>query len=217
MEDVYQSLKKRYGVKGLTGPHTAILFILESPHIEELIHDAPVSGLSGKAMSRVLEVPSELPLGIHLKKRYENGCFEKIGVLNICSIPMQRAAYVDERVEMKYGALDETNDVKRHLEAFESLRKAPVTKSHPFKNELSKSLLEDFSHQLMRFKRKNMLIIPCGNAARRYFKATGVMDEAWQVLWDVPHPSFGNWYKKAYQESILFMKNEMIKLLGEVK
>lgn len=99
----YKELKKKYKVKHLLNDYKEFLFILESPHIDELLNEAPVSGSSGKTMSKVLfgdEV--KIPIGIKLKKEPNSN----IGIMNICSIPMQRLAYTNKKVIHMYGDLD---------------------------------------------------------------------------------------------------------------
>ena len=199
----YEELKTSYKVDHLLNENKKVVFVLESPHIDEVLNEAPVSGLSGKAMSKVIFGDSEkIPMGIKTKKDPES----PIGIMNICPIPMQRAAYLDEKVESMYGRFE--NEV--YKEFFDVLEKLRVgTKEHykdQKRNDLQEIVLNDFKHELRAMKDKEIIIIPCGKTAETFFAAANIYSEKWTVLTGVPHPSFGNWHKVKYAGKINEMK-----------
>ena len=70
---LFNTLATRYLVNDYVTERTKVLFILESPHVQELKYGAPVSGPSGASMSRHLfgERFAHLPLGIVVKKNVD--------------------------------------------------------------------------------------------------------------------------------------------------
>lgn len=203
-EKQYNELKENYKVNHLLNDNKEIMFVLESPHIDELLNQAPVSGLSGKAMSKVLFGDEEkTPLGIKLKKEMSS----KIGIMNICSIPMQRAAYINQEVEKMYGKFD-TEKYQTFFDVLEKLRTSTkLNYKEAVKNELQDIILNDFREELNKLKDKKLIIIPCGKTAETFFEAANVKNENWTIVKGVPHPSFGNWHKSKYSEKIKEVKD----------
>ncbi|MFP3725878.1 hypothetical protein U8V72_11810, partial [Priestia filamentosa] len=202
----YCELKKKYKVNNLMDERTKVVFVLESPHVDELVNKAPVSGLSGKAMSKVLYDNEEKEaLGIKLKKEFSSELVAgkgKIGVVNICSIPMQRTAYTNEKVKEIYGDLN----IEDYNEFFNILEKIRVNTKPTYKDEnrrnMQEIVLNDFRNELEFMNNRELLFIPCGKTAEMFFKVADVKGVKWEVMHDQPHPSFGNWYKKKYASNV---------------
>lgn len=189
MKELYEELKKKYRVNHLMNEHKQLIFILESPHIDELLNAAPVSGLSGKAMSSVLFGKEEkTPLGIKTKAEPES----TIGIMNICPVPMQRTAYIHPEVVNMYGEFD-MEKYESFFNVLEKLRTGTKqTYKEQTKNDLQTIILNDFKTELMKLKDQEVVLIPCGNTAQTFFDVAEIEHENWTVLRDVPHPSFGN-------------------------
>lgn len=208
MHLLYQSLKETYTVEHLISEHKKYLFVLESPHIDELVQGAPVSGLSGKAMSRVLLPGADkTAIGIQLKEKPEHS----IGILNICTIPMQRTAYMHEKVTTSYGGFD----IEKYADFFDILEKLRTETKTSYKaaerNDLQEMILHDFVHTLHSLENQDILLIPCGKTAEMFMKAANLDTDVWRILTGVPHPSFGNWHKSRYAEKIKEVKNAIEK------
>lgn len=202
----YEELKKKYKVEHLLNDNKEIIFILESPHIDELLNQAPVSGLSGKAMSKVIFGDEEkTPLGIKTKKEPTS----KIGIMNICCIPMQRIAYSNPEVTKMYGAFDD----EKYSDFFEIIEKLRTGTKEKYKdtlrNDMQEVILTDFKNELKHIKNKELVIIPCGKTAEVFFEIAGVKSEKWTIMSGVPHPSFGNWHKSKYSEKIKEVKKAL--------
>lgn len=207
MHEQYEALKTHYKVYNLVNKYKEVFFILESPHIDELLNQAPVSGLSGKAMSNILFDGEKTPIGIKLKQMPEH----TIGILNVCNIPMQRAAYVDEKVQSTYGVFD-ANAYNDFFDVVEKLRtgtKAVYKDTN--RNDMQEIILANFREELMKLKDKELVMIPCGKTAEVFFEIAGVESDKWTVLVGTPHPSFGNWHKAKYQSKIEEVKNAVEK------
>jgi len=212
MKKLYNELKGMYKVKHLIKENTEKIFVLESPHIDELINGAPVSGLSGKAMSKVIYNGEKTEaLGIILKREFEANVEDsgKNGVMNICPIPMQRAAYLNEEVTKLYGKFN----AEKYSEFFDILEKlrtgTRLTYRDEKRNELQAIILEDFKAELDKFKDRNITVIPCGKTAETFVEAANIENAKWELLKGVPHPSFGNWSKKKYSDKISDLKHHL--------
>jgi len=204
MKQQYEELKERYAVPFLVAPHTKYMFVLESAHIAELLNRAPVSGLSGVAMSSVLYTGEKKALGSVLKERV-NLPSEHKGVMNICPIPMQLAAYTNPDVVETYGELD----VARYQDFFTILEKIRTGTKEKYRDEdktnMQRIILEDFKLEVQRVSSHVELFIPCGNTAQVFFRAA-FAGQNMPPIKEVPHPSFGNWHKKKYFSTIEDMK-----------
>lgn len=201
----YEELKEKYKVYNLVNKYKKVVFILESPHVDELKNNAPVAGLSGKAMTKTLFKDEATAIGIKLKGEPEN----KVGIMNICNIPMQRAAYVEEEIVKKYGTinLEKQSDFFASIEKIRTATKAKYKNEN--QNELQKYIMQDFREEMEKLKDRELLIIPCGKTAEKFFEIANVSSDKWEVLNGVPHPSFGNWSKKKYEEKIKEMKEKI--------
>ncbi|MFP3725877.1 hypothetical protein U8V72_11805 [Priestia filamentosa] len=195
MQQYYNELKENYKVRHLISPNTKVIFILESPHIDELLNQAPVSGLSGKAMSKVIFNNTEKEaLGKVLKREFEEEKkeYSRIGIMNICSIPMQRVAYTNPDVVKMYGEFNS----ERYAAFFDILEKlrtgTRLTYRDEKRNDLQAIVLDDFVQTLEELKGRNILFIPCGKTAETFLKATNLTHDKWEVMNNIPHPSFGN-------------------------
>lgn len=202
----YHQLKETYKVNHLLNEKNKIIFVLESPHVDELIHQAPVSGLSGKAMSKVIFGENEkTPIGIKLKKETES----VIGIMNICSIPMQRTAYSDENVIQMYGDIN-IKEYETFFDVIEKLRtNTKTTYKEQVKNEMQEIILDDFKKELNKMESKELVIIPCGKTAEAFFEAANIKSDNWAIKVGTPHPSFGNWSKSKYSDKIKEIKKKI--------
>lgn len=205
LKSYYEELKNKYKVLNLMNEHKKVIFILESPHVDELKNNAPVAGLSGKAMTKTLFKDEKTALGIKIKAEPEN----KIGIMNICNIPMQRAAYVEEEVVKKYGTIN----LEKNSHFFDAIEKIRTATKAKYKNEeqntLQEYIMQDFREEMEKLKDRELLIIPCGKTAEKFFEIADVSSDKWEVFDSVPHPSFGNWSKKKYEDKIKEMKEKI--------
>lgn len=71
-----------------------LLILLESPHTEELDAGVPIAGGSGRAAIAFLRSTFATPdaLGPFVKTMHVGGDF-RVGVINVCELPLQRAAF----------------------------------------------------------------------------------------------------------------------------
>jgi hypothetical protein len=119
---------KPYLVKDLVEDRK-ILLMLESPHRDEIEHEAPLAGRSGKSVTKVLkdglsidESNKEIAFGRLVKANKVN----KIGIMNISNLPLQMSAY-------DYDAF--CPEVRKVLGIFESIRSNPKKRAAKQANE----------------------------------------------------------------------------------
>jgi len=211
VEKTFNELMKTHQVDGFVADHTQHVFVLESPHIEEIKHGMPVSGSSGKSMSSVLfNNRMLLPLGRLVKKNQTENMgdvlLDKIGLMNVCNIPMQKSAYEDPEVVSLRGKVDTVKyeDFFRFLERVRTNQTALY--ATPECNKLQEIILADFKKRMEPFVGRKLTFIPCGKFANKFFRMLDLDMSSWTVVYDVPHPSYNNWEKPIYAERIKHMK-----------
>ena len=182
---LYESLKD-YFVDDLVYDDVRVVFVLESPHTQEIKNGYPVAGKSGNDMSKVL---------FGLDEAFGKLIFEqkikKIAIINVCNYPLQKSAY--------------KNPDMSELEQFEKIRQNPKLRKYDNNgiNAVLKPMMEDFSKRLSNYKDKKIVL--CGNFAGAAFDS--ILNEAeFKEILRVPHPSFNNWKKEKYQDVIEKLK-----------
>jgi len=195
------ALAVQFRVRDVVPSSATVLFLLESPHVQELKYGAPVCGASGAAMTRHLfgEEYGHLPLGILVGQKSEQRILDlpiqRVGLMNVCPIPMQRIAYGNSALADAHVQL---------LSILGNLRTAggsPTYRDQDW-STVQEILVESLQKRLQALSNRPLLIVPCGRFAQKFFKLADVSSKQWTVLPDVPHPSYNNWSKPAYQSVI---------------
>gem|GEM_PF-5098857 len=147
----YESLKGKYLVPDFPLDMSAVkyIFILESPHKDELKHGCPAAGYTGRNMSAKLFGPKLPPLGRMIRDN-DPAC-RSFGIMNVCPVPMQGSAY-------KAAPLNA--EAHSAIAALEVLRTVPG-KGSP---ELYQAILRDFSARVKAL-RGGTVLLACGNLA----------------------------------------------------
>lgn len=188
-------------VPDIVPPAVTFVFLLESPHIEELKYGAPVSGASGASMSAVLfgEQYGRTPLGVMVKRNRDaqlgRPSLDCIGLMNVSNLPLQRAAYGSPQHDERYAPL---------FERMSALRQANdrVSFQDPQLNALQDILVDHLRRRLDRLSARPLSIVPCGRFAQKFFRLADIHSEHWRVMESVPHPSYNNWRKPAYAAAV---------------
>jgi hypothetical protein len=202
---------RAYRVDDLISNSCEILFVLESPHKDELIHKHPLAGSSGLKMTKLMqevdetlfkEIASEcdknLPFGCIVKKALGNTQgfeqFKKFGIMNTCQIPMQKKAYSCE-----YSSCEIINDL-------ETIKNNISKKKNHLRNKITSCLekrIMDINIK-RRNPKKSLIIIPLGNLADNFlipFKN----DNTLKIKKKLTHPA-ANFSKKISNNWIERMK-----------
>ncbi|MFD1675182.1 hypothetical protein [Alicyclobacillus fodiniaquatilis] len=198
---IIDSLAKNYEVQDIILPTSTCIFLLESPHRQEVRYKAPVAGSSGATMSKHIfgSEYAKFPLGLMVKKnaleKTNRPRLNGIGLLNVCNVPLQRSAYehpaLTERLRDWFDAMEyvRTNNQK---DTFADARQ----------QEVQTLLVQQLKDKLQMFSHRSMTLIPCGRFAQKFLRLTGLSDPLWQVIDDVPHPSYNSWDRAGYQPQV---------------
>ncbi len=122
---------EKYHVPDLIGEDCEVLFVLESPHTDEITHKHTLAGKSGKNLSKALikadgdinkfitdGLNDDIPFGCWLKEHINNTDLgKKIGIMNVCNFPMQSKAYSCK--EQNISELEDLNALKKDLQKSE--------------------------------------------------------------------------------------------------
>ncbi|MEA1893365.1 MAG: hypothetical protein U9N33_11750 [Campylobacterota bacterium] len=184
---------ENYFVNDLIYDDTETIFVLESPHVDEVKNAYPVAGKSGKDMSKILIQDINLKHQPFGKLIYERE-IQKFGILNISNIPLQKTAY----------DLNDTDISSLHVESifkdFALFRQNPSLRKKDCRvNNLIKLFQEDFTKRLSPHKDKKIVL--CGGFVHKIFHDIFKSDDFKEII-EVPHPSFNNWSKAKYRQKI---------------
>ncbi|MCK8824659.1 hypothetical protein [Fuchsiella alkaliacetigena] len=203
---------EKYRVQDLINEQAVVLFILESPHVQEVKHGYPVAGSSGVEMAKFIYGPAtELPLGRLVKhkseyiKQYPN--LDKFALLNVAPAPMQSSA-----IETELSV-----EEQQVVEVLEKLRVNYDANQHrkPEWNIVKKILLSNFRQRLVSACQNCSeleYIVPCGRLAARYLSLIDAKKDIIkekQVIDGIPHPAFNQWSRA---DSMFNLKEVLAKL-----
>lgn len=208
LEQLFNSLLNTHAVSDFVSDATRFVFVLESPHIEEIKCNMPVSGSSGRSMSSFLfDNELLLPLGVLVKRNAVNNMgvplLDKIGLVNVCNIPMQKTAYMHPTVWEIRGPVKVSND-EQFFTYLERVRTNHTTLyATPECNILQDIILGHFKDRMSKLVNRDLVIVPCGRFAQKFFDMLtlqGVNSDRWKVVQNIPHPSYNNWSKPVYAD-----------------
>lgn len=158
------------------------IFILESPHNDEVKNGYPVAGKSGIDMGRFMGISINESFGRYVKFNLN----KDISIINISKVPLQEINILDN----KYKSL--LNGVCKLIRSgYKTLLKHRYNES----NLIEEKLLKDFKVRFNNINSDNRTkIIVCGKFAESYFnkiKEELILDGR-EILY-VPHPSRHQW------------------------
>lgn len=175
----------QYFVEDLLDANTKVVFVLESPHTQEVRNHYPVAGKSGKDMSKTLFSDESLQKESLGKLIYENK-ISGFGILNVSNIPLQKSAYKIEEDKI--------------FRDFELFRQNPsLRKKECSLNNTIRVFQNDFKNRLLLHEDKKIVL--CGAFVQKVFKDI-FPESKFKAVLEVPHPSFNNWSKQKYKEKI---------------
>ncbi|MEA3371300.1 MAG: hypothetical protein U9Q40_08155 [Campylobacterota bacterium] len=196
---LYESLSD-YFVNDLVYEDSEIVFVLESPHTQEVKNGYPVAGKSGNDMSKILFGLDESFGKLIYEKKIKN-----IAIVNVCNYPLQKSAYIGvPKLELGNEGCPEMCK-EGDIEFFEKIRQNPKLRKHDRVgiNAVIEPMMSDFVSRVKKHKDKKIVL--CGNFAGAAFDS--VLDETqFKKVLRVPHPSFNNWKKEKYKEVIEELK-----------
>ena len=197
-------LAEQYTVNDMITENTRFLFLLESPHKNEVNYGVPVAGSSGIAMTKHLlgDAYGSLALGRLLLTNQQvedsNPMLLRIGLMNSCPIPMQASAY-EEEDQRKYD--DFIALLEKIRGSMDKKRKGEQ------EQELLSIIVNMLRQRLLLWQDQSLVIVPCGRFAMAMWQLAKVSSAYWRVIEGVPHPSYGGFSQVRYQETVAIMKD----------
>lgn len=207
-QDAGRRLAENHFVPDIVSPTSSLIFILESPHVQELKYGAPVSGASGATMTKHLfgERYAKYPLGILVKKNADENRnrprLNRIGLLNVSNIPLQAAAYQNLDVRHQYP------DLIRAMEHVRTSNQTLLYREEPL-NAMQDIFSESLRLKLTLLMDRTATLVPCGRFAQKFFRLAKVSSPQWTVIDGVPHPSYNSWDRPQYRDIIEKVKQTL--------
>ncbi len=198
--NVFNEIARTHLVPDQIPDECVFVFILESPHIQELKFGAPVSGASGLSMTQHLFKGAwNLPLG-QLTLALAQGditdpSVARVGLMNACQVPLQMSAYKTAPVAEKY---------RTEMSRFESIRTAngrtKFTDEHL--EAIQQVIASSLRKKLNKLTERKLYMIPCGRFAQKFAHLASVPSPNWEWIEGIPHPSYNNWSKPDYRPAV---------------
>jgi len=180
-------------VPDIINQNSEIVFVCESPHIDELYHNYPLAGKSGREMSKFLLGRYDLPLGYVAKTQvlHTELSLKLFSVVNVSELPMQKSAYdVNDQLPPENITL---------LSKLRKVKRLEVKHKDEELINLRESLYLEFKNKCNKFS-NNPLFVPCGNFARAFCLRLNDEIGGLRIVNGIPHPAFGNWRKLTEQQ-----------------
>lgn len=191
---------QRYAIDDAYERNDRHIFVLESPHLHEMMYRRMLAGDSGVAFSRYLSGNNNerVPFGLFSIAPWppKPGVLQGIGAINACSFPMQADTYGPARSSLP--GLD------RAVKALGRLRVRPESKSTDvWKRKFERLILCALAKRISPLAAAGATFYPCGEVARVLLNRVKpfIPDVAIQI-WDeekIPHPSLK--FKSKSEES----------------
>ena len=197
---IFNEIAKSHLVPDIIPEKATFLFILESPHIQELKFGAPVSGASGLSMTQHLFADRfQLPLGqlaIAAKNNeLQDPLLDHVALMNACQVPLQKAAYADSPIMDKY---------QTEWSLFEEIRvtNQKLSYSNEALDAIQQVIAGSLHKKLQKLTDRALYIIPCGKFAQKFSQLASVSSPNWEWVDGIPHPSYHNWSKLSYRTAV---------------
>ena len=192
-ENKKQQFFEQYYVPDLIGKDCEVLFVLESPHTDEIIHKHPLAGSSGLNLSKglieagLIDIKNShgcyLPFGCWLQENINTDLGKKIGIMNVCNFPMQSKAY--SCTFQNIGNLKILNNIKKHDFTERKINSSDINKDTY--NILKNYIQVYFDNRLQKLHPK--LIIVCGKLANNAIEVNYSANNT-ITIYQISHPSY---------------------------
>ena len=186
----------------LSGTHSGVVLLLESPHTAEIFHRYPLAGISGEdvtnALSCVFSIPQdyrhcpfgEILLG-DLNTQVEH--LNRIGVMNVSQLPMQSKIYSCS-VRRSFDSLLKNLNTLRDSKAIDRENRCTTKR-------LKEILIYNLKSRIDSTPAET-LFVPCGEIARAYFRVANRTSNRRCSNLCVPHPSRRQWKSTRSQQEV---------------
>lgn len=172
---------KKFQIDDLSRPNSDVIFILESPHTQELKVGYPAAGDTGVNMSKVI-FNCEQPLGELIKSRAILPT--QLSILNCSRIPLQSTCYAGEQLPLKLV------DFFRIQSIYDpSVQSQKNQIKEILRSEMGLNALDSFESRLyasIQISQKAKIVV-CGVIAQCFFeeatKLQGKLRKATDIAW----------------------------------
>ena len=172
-----------------------VLFILESPYINEYLHQHPAAGESALELTQFLmtqgylkDFDAQLPLGCNIKALN----YQPLGILNCSTLPLNKAFYPCALNSEDLAKVNELAAIKQNLNQ-SNPNKLPV---YLKKNGVFKDFVSRLTEVLEQAP-PDIIIVPCGDTAIGFMDAfKTIYQKPLTVLDSLPHPTEPDWAEK---------------------
>ena len=172
-----------------------VLLILESPYINEYIHQHPAAGESALELTQFLiaqgyvkSFDAQLPIGCNIKILN----YKPLGILNCSTLPLNKAFYPCALSSDDLSQVDSLAAIKQSLDQ-NNLKESPIYLKET-------GVFKDFVSRLTEVLEQaptDILIVPCGDTALGFMEAfKGGYQKPLMVLNGLPHPTEPDWAEK---------------------
>ena len=172
-----------------------VLLILESPYLNEYIHQHPAAGESALELTQFLiaqgylkSFDAQLPIGCNIKVLN----YKPLGILNCSTLPLNKAFYPCALSSDDLSQVNELEAIKQGLSR-NNPKELPI--------DLQKTrIFKDFEFRLTQVLEQapaDILIVPCGDTAIGFMDAfKTIYHKDLTVLDSLPHPTESDWAEK---------------------
>ena len=172
-----------------------VLLILESPYINEYLHQHPAAGESALELTQFLmaqgylkNFDAQLPLGCNIKVLN----YQSLGILNCSTLPLNKAFYPCALNSEDLAKVNALAAIKQNLNQ-RNPNKLPVDLKES-------SIFKDFVSRLTEVLEQapaDIVIVPCGDTAIGFMDAfKTIYQKSLTVLDSLPHPTEPDWAEK---------------------
>ncbi|MFZ3144148.1 hypothetical protein [Psychrobacter glacincola] len=172
-----------------------VLLILESPYINEYLHQHPAAGESALELTQFLmaqgylkNFDAQLPLGCNIKVLN----YQSLGILNCSTLPLNKAFYPCALNSEDLAKVNALAAIKQNLNQ-SNPNKLPVDLKE-------NSIFKDFVSRLTEVLEQapaDIVIVPCGDTAIGFVDAfKTIYQKSLTVLDSLPHPTEPDWAEK---------------------
>lgn len=184
------------------------IFILESPHVDEIQNGIPLSGPAGKAAFESIfpsSQDSEMTLGKYISEGRINA-----SIINISDIPLQKRAY-----ETVKDVKDEFIISELDWKKIERIRKTGSLGDDIYSKFIKSSFQFRFNRLIKKLENDNYKIISCGRFSNKIVKKfVGADFDQLELIY---HPSQGWWKPTRYRKiANKEMGNNTSRILNEI-
>ncbi|WP_254423149.1 hypothetical protein [Psychrobacter sp. DAB_AL32B] len=177
-----------------------VLLILESPYINEYIHQHPAAGESALELTRFLiaqgylkNFDAQLAIGCNIRAL----SYKQLGILNCSTLPLNKTFYPCALNSEDLLQVNQLAAIKRCLSHDNKQDSAiDLLGGNVFKGNIFKDFVSRLT-QVLEQAASDIITVPCGDTAIGFMEAfKAVSQKPLMVLDGLPHPTEPEWAEK---------------------